>query len=208
MVRDNFNEQCILDRGERPVHYGKTRTSFLAYSITRWLRFLFDAVRCKTIALRNAGSVLNRICGITNDEPHLHPKFSNFGALPAAMAPGNLKLVRELSVMRKGYRLIAVVVVSLASLVTMHGASAQANSERKVALRVAPVYPELAKKMHIRGVVKLEAIVRPNGTVRSTRALGGNPVLVQAALDAVGKWKFDPAQGETTEAVQLTFENQ
>ena len=110
--------------------------------------------------------------------------------------------------MRKCYTFIAVAIVSLASLMTMQGASAQASSERKVVSRVAPVYPELAKKMHIRGIVKLEAIVRPNGTVRSTRALGGNPVLVEAAIDAVGKWKFDPAQGETTEVVQLTFESQ
>ena len=80
------------------------------------------------------------------------------------------------------------------------------NSDRKVATRVAPVYPELAKKMHIRGTVKVEAIVRPNGTVKSTRVLGGNPVLVQSAEDAVAKWKFEAAQGETTEVVQLSFE--
>ena len=60
--------------------------------------------------------------------------------------------------------------------------------------------------MHIRGTVKVEAIVRPNGTVKSTRVLGGNPVLVQSAEDAVAKWKFEPAQGETTEVVQLSFE--
>jgi TonB family protein len=137
-----------------------------------------------------------------------HPKFSNFGALPTVATPDNLKLVRGLHVMRKRYILVAAAIVSLASLVTMQGASAQINSERKVASRVAPVYPELAKKMHIRGVVKLEAIVRPNGTVRSTRALGGNPVLVEAAIDAVGKWKFDPAPGETTEVLQLSFESQ
>jgi TonB family protein len=62
--------------------------------------------------------------------------------------------------------------------------------------------------MHIRGVVRIEAIVRPNGTVKSTRVLGGNPVLVESAQDAVGKWKFEPAQGETTEVVQLAFEGQ
>ena len=110
--------------------------------------------------------------------------------------------------MRRRYMLIAAATVLLASLVTLQGASAQINSERKVASRVAPVYPELAKKMHIRGIVKLEVIVRPNGTVKSTRALGGNPVLVEAAINAVGKWKFDPAPGETTEVVQLSFENQ
>jgi TonB family protein len=73
---------------------------------------------------------------------------------------------------------------------------------------VAPAYPELAKKMHIHGAVRVEAIVRPNGTVKSTRVLGGNPVLVDAAQDAVSKWKFEPGQSETTEVVQLAFEAQ
>ena len=82
---------------------------------------------------------------------------------------------------------------------------ASALSDRKVATRVAPVYPELAKKMHICGVVRVEAIVRSNGSVKSTRVLGGNPVLVEAAADAVAKWKFIASQGETTEVVQLVF---
>jgi hypothetical protein len=38
--------------------------------------------------------------------------------------------------------------------------------------------------------------------------LGGNPVLVDAAVDAINKWKFEAEQGETTEVVQLTFEGQ
>ena len=62
--------------------------------------------------------------------------------------------------------------------------------------------------MHIHGVVRVEAVVRANGTVKSTRVLGGNPVLVETALDAVGKWKFESAQSETTEVVQLVFETQ
>lgn len=99
----------------------------------------------------------------------------------------------------------AIIVIGVATAQT---ASAQSSSERKVATRVTPVYPELAKKMHIHGAVRVEAIVRPNGSVKSTRVLGGNPVLVDAALDAVGKWKFEPAQAETTEIVQLAFEGQ
>ena len=82
------------------------------------------------------------------------------------------------------------------------------NSARKVTQRVAPDYPELARRMHIHGVVKVEAVVRPNGTVKSTRVLGGNPVLVDAASEAVGKWKFQPAQAETTEVVQVSFETE
>lgn len=109
--------------------------------------------------------------------------------------------------MRKWVLCIAVAMLSLAGLAAAQG-SAPAASERKIASRVSPTYPELAKKMHIKGVVKVEAVVRPNGTVKSTRVLGGNPVLVDAALEAVGKWKFESAPGETTEIVQLSFESQ
>jgi len=110
--------------------------------------------------------------------------------------------------MRWGVLLLAAVLAALAvSLLTAQTAS-ESRPERKVASRVTPVYPELAKKMHIHGTVKVEAVVRPNGQVKSTRLLGGNPVLVTAALDAVGKWKFETAQSETIEVVQLTFDTQ
>jgi TonB family protein len=107
----------------------------------------------------------------------------------------------------------SVLVLALVLALSSNPAHAQnttvsSNSERKVSARVAPVYPELAKKMHIHGVVRIEATVRPNGTVKSTRILGGNPVLVEAAQDAVKQWKFDAAQTETTEVVQLAFEGQ
>lgn len=108
--------------------------------------------------------------------------------------------------MRRSVLLLAVMVALTSSLASTQTASEPAHADRKVASRIAPIYPELAKKMHIHGIVKVEAVVRPNGQVKSTRVLGGNPVLVDAALDAVGKWKFEPAQGETTEVVQLTFD--
>jgi TonB family protein len=81
-------------------------------------------------------------------------------------------------------------------------------AERKVTSRVDPVYPDLARKMHLRGIVRIEAIVRANGAVKSARVLGGNPVLAGAALDAVGKWKFEPSQNETTQVVQVSFDGQ
>lgn len=110
--------------------------------------------------------------------------------------------------MRRRWALMAAAIAALSvSVASAQTPSESSHSERKIASRVTPVYPELAKKMHIHGTVKVEAIVRPNGQVKSTRVLGGNPVLVDAALDAVGKWKFETAQSETTEVVQLTFDN-
>jgi TonB family protein len=111
--------------------------------------------------------------------------------------------------MRGRVSLLAVVVIALTSSVaSAQDSSTPANVQRKITLRVAPLYPELAKKMHVHGVVRVEAVVRANGVVKSTRVVGGNPVLVDAALEAVGKWRFETAQTETTQVVQLAFEAQ
>jgi len=101
---------------------------------------------------------------------------------------------------------VAVALLSLAGVGIGQQSAPAASPERKVMTRVAPAYPELARRMHIGGVVKVEALVRPNGTVKSARALGGHPVLVDAAISAVQKWKFEPAQSESTEVVQVSFE--
>jgi len=110
--------------------------------------------------------------------------------------------------MHRSVTFVAVALFLLTNLGVGQSAPTPPISERKVTLHVTPDYPELARRMQIHGVVKLEAIVRPNGTVKSTRVLGGNPVLVDAAVAAVGKWKFEPAQAETTEQVQVSFSSQ
>lgn len=111
--------------------------------------------------------------------------------------------------MRSSVLVIIVAMVAVtASLAGSQNGAATSGTERKIASRVAPSYPELAKKMHIHGIVRVEAVVRTNGSVKSTRVLGGNPVLVDAAVDAVAKWKFEPGQNETTEVVQVTFDTQ
>jgi TonB family protein len=103
---------------------------------------------------------------------------------------------------------IACLLLALTGMVFAQNSASPTNGGRKVITRVAPSYPELAKRMHLQGMVKIEVIVRPNGSVKSTRVLGGNPVLTDAAVDAVNKWKFESAGDETTETVQLTFNPQ
>jgi TonB family protein len=88
------------------------------------------------------------------------------------------------------------------------GALAQSGSEegkRKVKNKVAPAYPELAKRMNVTGRVKIEVIITPDGRVKSTRALGGHPLLVQASLDAVKEWRFAAAAEESTQIVEFDF---
>jgi TonB family protein len=110
--------------------------------------------------------------------------------------------------MRRHVIFLSIAALTFTTLTFAQNSSPSTGTERKIANRVAPLYPDLAKRMHIRGVVRVEAIVKPNGTVKSTRALGGNPVLVDAALDAVNKWKFEASQAETTEVLQVNFDQQ
>jgi TonB family protein len=77
---------------------------------------------------------------------------------------------------------------------------------RRAKVKVAPVYPDLARKMNITGTVKIQVVVAPNGTVKDAKVLGGHPVLAGAALDAVRKWRFEPAAVESSGVVELKFE--
>ena len=79
------------------------------------------------------------------------------------------------------------------------------ESKRKVKTRVTPVYPELARRMNVAGKVKIEVVISPDGRVKTTRVVGGHPLLVQACQDAVKEWKFAPAPEETTQIVEFEF---
>jgi TonB family protein len=86
--------------------------------------------------------------------------------------------------------------------------SAQEESiVRKVIARVQPVYPPIALRAHVTGTVKLVLIVTPEGTVKTVRTLGGSPLLVTAAEEAVKQWKFEPSKKESSEAVAVNFQN-
>jgi len=76
---------------------------------------------------------------------------------------------------------------------------------RKVVYRVIPPYPQLAKQMQLRGTVRLMAVVAPNGTVKFIEPIGGNPLLVKSAEDAVMQWKYAAAPAESKEPVELRF---
>src|SRR5712692_9441792 len=77
---------------------------------------------------------------------------------------------------------------------------------RKAKTKVAPVYPDVARRMSITGTVRLAVVVAPNGVVKSTRAVGGHPILVNAAMDAMKKWKFEPAPIESSGIVEFKFQ--
>ena len=79
------------------------------------------------------------------------------------------------------------------------------ETKRKVKFKVAPVYPELARRMNVVGKVKIEVVITPDGRVKSTRVVGGHPLLVQSCQDAVKEWRFIAAPEETTQMVEFEF---
>ena len=76
---------------------------------------------------------------------------------------------------------------------------------RKVKTRVEPEYPQLAKKMGIRGTARIEITVTPDGAVKEVHELGGNPVLLDALVRAVKQWKYEPAAKESVIEVKASF---
>ena len=79
---------------------------------------------------------------------------------------------------------------------------------RRVKSKVQAVYPQLARKMNLAGTVKVQVVVAPNGDVKEAKVVGGHPVLANAAMDAVRKWRFEPAAGESTGIVDFKFQPQ
>ncbi len=109
------------------------------------------------------------------------------------------------TLMRQGA--VQIVLLAAVFLLLPNVSSAQ-DAVRKVINKTAPQYPSLARSMNIHGVVKLEAVVEPNGIVKSVEVKGGHPLLTQSAVTAVGHWKFEPAPHETRELIEIKFEPQ
>jgi TonB family protein len=71
----------------------------------------------------------------------------------------------------------------------------------KLILQPRPVYPPLAKQARIQGVVKLHALIAVDGTIADLSVIGGHPLLVPSALEAVRQWVYSPTylNGNPTE---------
>jgi TonB family protein len=75
---------------------------------------------------------------------------------------------------------------------------------------VTPKYPKEAKKKKIEGPVVLGATVTLDGNLNDLTVVSGNPILADAALEAVRQWRYQPSKinGEPVEAqheIVITF---
>jgi protein TonB len=65
-------------------------------------------------------------------------------------------------------------------------------SEAQLIDRVMPIYPVPAQRVGIQGDVKLHALIARDGSIQSLSLISGHPLLVQAAVEAVRRWKYRP----------------
>ena len=94
----------------------------------------------------------------------------------------------------------------LATFASQVGAQSSAVEEKRPVKRmVQPVIPEFATKLNLSGAVKIEVTIAPDGTVKSTRIVGGHPVLAAAAESAAQKSTFQPGPKETVEVIEFRF---
>jgi TonB family protein len=110
----------------------------------------------------------------------------------------------------RGGMVFVLSLVALSGLWTPIARAAQSyetsGEERKVIKRVDPEYPDALKRLYIGGVVRVEVQVAPNGTVKSTKLLGGSPILGQSTMKAIMQWKYAPAATEATYTVKVEFD--
>jgi TonB family protein len=90
------------------------------------------------------------------------------------------------------------------SLASSQTSQAQTNT-RKLKYSVPPEYPELARKTNIQGMARVLLTVAADGKVVAVKELGGNPVLVAALVQAVRKWKYEPADHDSEIEVKFEF---
>ncbi len=57
---------------------------------------------------------------------------------------------------------------------------------------VAPVYPTLAVQTRVQGIVVLECEIDARGRIENVKVLRGNPLLNDAAVEAVRQWVYTP----------------
>ena len=85
----------------------------------------------------------------------------------------------------------------------------EADARKAAIVKPAPEYPRAAVQLRISGRVELEAIVAEDGSVEDARPLKGNPLLTQAGVTALKKWRFTAFQEDGKPAralVSISFE--
>jgi TonB family protein len=67
-----------------------------------------------------------------------------------------------------------------------------AVQEQRLIYRAPPLYPKPARDARVEGAVKLAVWIGEDGIVKKMRLIGGHPLLVPGAFEAVARWRYRP----------------
>jgi TonB family protein len=94
----------------------------------------------------------------------------------------------------------------LAIAMSLSSANALAQeTTRKAISNPNPTYPELARKVHLAGVVKVQVVIGADGKIKEVKVIGGHPLLVDAVQETLKNWKYAPGPSETTTSLAFNF---
>jgi TonB family protein len=94
--------------------------------------------------------------------------------------------------------------ILLCTLLLAIGLSASEQALRKIVHKEEAAYPDAAK-MALHGTVKIRIWIASDGSVRRLEYVGGHPLLAESALKAIRNWKFETAEKESTEIIEVKF---
>ena len=120
---------------------------------------------------------------------------------PGVLAPNSRVKGENMTKLNPGRKFLCLLVM----LSCMSVGYAQ-DAKPKIIKKVQVQYPEALREKHIQGVVRLKVFIKPDGSVRDTELLGGNPILAESAQKSVSKWKFSSSNSETTVEVVVHFD--
>jgi TonB family protein len=130
------------------------------------------------------------------------------GMINLVMDHGNVRFEVNPSALDRSEIHFSAKIFALAK--SAYGTSPTANSApveaaRRLDLSAPPVYPAIAERMKLTGTAQVQALVKPDGTVRDVKILGGHPLLADALARAVMHWKYQSGPKETIEVVKFSF---
>lgn len=96
-------------------------------------------------------------------------------------------------------------VIGLTCAIALTVAISFAQQGRKAVSNPTPEYPDVAKKMNLTGVVKVEVTIGADGEIKATNVVGGHPILVDSVQKTLKRWKYAPSSSETKALLEFRF---
>jgi TonB family protein len=95
---------------------------------------------------------------------------------------------------------LLLIVCSLLAVLNVCG-----QEGRKLVEQSTPIYPQLARRSGLSGIVKVQIVIAPDGHVRDVKVIGGHPLFIDATVEALKRWKYAPSNSETVAALEFNF---